>query len=222
MNFFISGIDTDVGKSYVTAALARYLYERKQSVTTFKLVQTDGPDGRSIDIDLHRKLANMPENEFDKAKKTCPAVFSYPASPHLAAALERRELDFGAIESALAEVEKAFDFVLIEGAGGLMVPLTENLLTIDYAAGKKWPLILATSGKLGSINHTLLSLEAARRRGMTMAAVVYNRYPEKDEIIERGTREYLKKNCGTLFLELPVCRGEVLAEVPDCRELFGV
>ncbi len=222
MIWFVSGIDTDAGKSYVTAGLLKYLLDRKCRATTFKLVQTGSPDGRSIDIDLHRRLTGMPEDDFDRRALTRPAVFSYPASPHLAAAIDHRKLDFSAIENALAEVDAAFDFVLVEGAGGLMVPLTRNLLTVDYAAGKHWPLILVTSGKLGSINHTLLSIEAAERRGMTVAAVVYNRYPQIDEIIEAETQSYLREKCPGAWIEMPVVTGERLTEAPDCKQLFGV
>jgi len=225
--YFISGIDTDAGKSYVTAGLAKFLYDAGKSVSTFKLVQTGCPDGNSIDIELHRRLAGMPFTAFDNAGKTFPAVFSYPASPHLAAELDHRELDFAAIESALAEVDAAFEYVLIEGAGGLFVPLTRELLTIDYALKQNWPLVLVTNGVLGSINHTLLSLEAAERRNMKIAAVVYNHMPGLDELIAEDARDYMRDfvrrhHRGTLWIEQPLhIKGRALP-LPDAGKLFGV
>ena len=88
-----------------------------------------------------------------------PEIFSYPCSPHLAARIDNRPINFDKIENATQELARRYDTVLVEGAGGLMVPLTGEYLTIDYIADKNYPLIFVTSGKLGSINHTLLSLE---------------------------------------------------------------
>ena len=85
-----------------------------------------------------------------------------------------------------------FDTVLVEGAGGLMVPLTDDMLTIDYVAARRLPLILVTSGRLGSVNHTLLSLEAVRSRGIELKILAYNLFPENDDaLIRNDTREYL-------------------------------
>ena len=103
--------------------------------------------------------------EEDREGLTMPEIFSYPCSPHLAARIDNRPIDFGKIECATQELARRYDVVLVEGAGGLMVPLTEDYLTIDYIAEKQYPLVFVTSGKLGSINHTLLSFEAIRNRG---------------------------------------------------------
>ena len=78
-------------------------------------------------------------------------------------------------------------------AGGLDVPLTENRLTVDYAAERGWPLILVTCGRLGSINHTLLSLEAAKARGMPVAGVVHNWFDGADPLIDRDTPETTRR-----------------------------
>lgn len=89
-----------------------------------------------------------------------------------------------------------------------MVPLTRDLLTIDYVAGQGYPVILVTSGRLGSINHTLLCIEAIERRGLQLHSVIYNRYPSTDVLIETDTvgylRDFLTRNYpDTLFLEMP-------------------
>lgn len=134
----------------------------EQERTTYhhsKFIQT-GNVGHSEDIDLHRHIMGIPFTEEDKEGLTMPEIFSYPASPHLASQLDNRPIDFGKIKRATEELSERYDYVLLEGAGGLMVPLTTELLTIDYIAQENYPLIFVTSGKLGSINHTLLSLEA--------------------------------------------------------------
>ena len=159
--YFISGIDTDAGKSYCTAWLARQLAESGKRVITQKFIQT-GNVGHSEDIDLHRRIMGSGYLPEDREGLTMPEIFSYPCSPHLAARIDRRPIDFQKIEQATDELARRYDIVLVEGAGGLMVPLTEEYLTIDYIADHRYPLLFVTSGRLGSINHTLLALEAIR------------------------------------------------------------
>lgn len=191
--FFISGIDTDAGKSYATGFLARVLNSNGERVITQKFIQT-GNVGYSEDIDLHRRIMGIPHTLDDREGLTMPEVFAYPASPHLAARLEGRSIDFQKIERATQELTRRYDYVLLEGAGGLMVPLTDHLLTIDYVAQQRYPLIFVTSGKLGSINHTLLSLEAIRSRDIELHTVMYNLYPtQKDRTIQQDTQEYIRR-----------------------------
>ncbi|MCI1647427.1 MAG: dethiobiotin synthase [Bacteroides sp.] len=191
--YFISGIDTDTGKSYCTAYLANTMIQNGHHVITQKFIQT-GNVGRSEDIELHRRLMNIPPTPEDLKQLTMPEIFSYPCSPHLAARIDKRAINFSKIEHATQELAKRYDTVLIEGAGGLMVPLTEDFLTIDYIQEKKYPLVFVTSGKLGSINHTLLSLEAIQHRNIRLDYVLYNLYPvAKDTTIQEDTLQYIEK-----------------------------
>ena len=148
----------------------------------------------------------------DEAGLTAPAIFHFPSSPHLAAKLEHRELDLPGIESAIAELDKQFDIVLVEGAGGLAVPLTEDLLTIDFAAEHDYPLILVTCGRLGSLNHTIMSIEMASRRDMKIAGVVYNWSPEADPLIEEDSKRMILKYLHRYY------QPEVLVELPEVKE----
>ena len=207
--YFISGIDTDAGKSYCTAWYARELMQRGLRVITQKFIQT-GNTGHSEDIDLHRRIMGTGLLPEDTDGLTMPEIFSYPCSPHLAAEIDKRPVDFDKIERATRRLSETYDAVLLEGAGGLMVPLTRDLLIIDYIARRHYPLIFVTSGKLGSINHTLLSLEAIARRNIRLHTVVYNLYPEeKDDIIRRDTESYIrhlleKEYPETQFVTLPL------------------
>ena len=190
--YFVSGIDTEIGKTYATGYLAKLWTEQGQRVITQKLVQTGNVDV-SEDIEKHREIMGSGWFQEDHEKLTMPEIFSYPASPHLATRLDGRELDFAKIEAATKELAQRFDVVFLEGAGGLMVPLTTDLLTIDYIAEHQFPVILVTSGRLGSINHTLLSLEALKHRGLSLHALVYNLKDEsKDPLISKDTADYLK------------------------------
>jgi len=124
---------------------------------------------------------------------TAPQVFKFPSSPLLAAALEGRTVDLAAITRAVDACAARHEIVLVESAGGLDVPLTEDRLTVDYAAERGWPLILVTCGRLGSINHTLLSLEAAKARGMPVAGVVHNWFDGADPLIDHDTPETTRR-----------------------------
>jgi dethiobiotin synthetase len=207
--YFVSGIDTDAGKSYCTARLAATLMRQGKRVITQKLIQT-GNTGHSEDIDLHRRLTGTGYTDEDRLGLTMPEIFSYPCSPHLAARIDGRAIDFDKIERATRELARRYDIVLLEGAGGLMVPLTETFLTIDYIQEKGYPLVFVTSGKLGSINHTLLSLEAIARRRIRLHTVLYNLYPPaEDTTIQEDTQRYIRTYLErhfpeTAFLTVPV------------------
>lgn len=194
--FFISGIDTGVGKTIATGLLAKAFADQGKSVITQKMVQT-GCTEISEDIEMHRRLQGIPLTAEDREGLTCPYVFTYPCSPHMAAVRDKRVIDLSVITAATHRLQEVYEFVLLEGAGGLMVPIEGTLLAIDYIRECNYPLILVTSGKLGSINHTLLSLFACRQYGMEVKAVVYNLFPEEDRLITDNTSEYLKKYLDT-------------------------
>ena len=129
--YFVSGIDTDAGKSYATGYIARVWNAAGVRTVTQKFIQT-GNTGMSEDILLHRKIMGCGILPEDEQRLTMPEIFSYPCSPHLASEIDGREIDFARIESATDTLSERYDAVLLEGAGGLMVPLTRDLLTIDY------------------------------------------------------------------------------------------
>ena len=197
--YFVSGIDTDIGKTYATGYLAKLWSAQGQRVITQKLIQTGNVDV-SEDIVKHREIMGSGWFQEDHDKLTMPEIFTYPASPHLATRLDGRELDFAKIGAATKELAQRFDVVLLEGAGGLMVPLTTDVLTIDYIVQHQFPVILVTSGRLGSINHTLLSLEALKQRGLKLHSLVYNLKDEsKDPVISKDTANYLKAYLAKYF-----------------------
>lgn len=190
--YFISGIDTGIGKTFTTGYLAKLWNAQGIKTITQKLIQTGNVDV-SEDIEQHREIMQMGWFPEDDTKLTMPEIFSYPASPHLAAKIDGREIDFQKIEDATQQLTALYDAVLLEGAGGLMVPLTERLLTIDYVAQKQLPVILVSSGRLGSINHTILSLEAIKSRNIELYALAYNLNDEsQDKLISQDTADYLK------------------------------
>jgi dethiobiotin synthetase len=209
MVLFITGIDTNAGKSIATGYLYNRFLRSGKSVITQKLIQT-GCENISEDIETHRKIANIPFTEDDKTGLTCPYVFTYPCSPHLAAEINKINIDFNYITGCTKELSARYDMVLLEGAGGLMVPLTREVLTIDYIKEQRYPVVLVTSGKLGSLNHTLLSLEALKNRGMELHSVLYNQYPSSDKLIEEDSLFFIKEYCKKYFPDTVV---ELLPEI---------
>ena len=207
--YFISGIDTGIGKTYTTGYLAKLWNGQGQKTITQKLIQTGNTD-ISEDIEQHREIMGMGWFPEDQSKLTMPEIFTYPASPHLATQIDGREIDFQKIADATQQLAEKYEVVLLEGAGGLMVPLTTDLLTIDYIAEKKFPVILVSSGRLGSINHTLLSLEALKIRGLELYALAYNLNDEsQDVLISQDTAAYLKSYLAqhfpkALWIDIPV------------------
>ena len=187
---FITGIDTNIGKTFSTGILARALAENGKKVITQKMIQT-GCEEVSEDIEMHRKLQGIPFTEEDKAGLTCPYIFTYPCSPHMAAEKDGRTIDLSVISKATRQLQEKYEYILLEGAGGLMVPNDFNSLTIDYIREQTYPVLLVTSGELGSINHTLLSLYACKQYGIQVKAIIYNLYPPTDELITVNTMEYL-------------------------------
>jgi len=195
--FFITGIDTGIGKSIAVGLLARFLRSFKVNYITAKLVQT-GCQNIAEDIATHRRLEGVELLNKDLAKETCPYTFQFPASPHLAAEIEGCTIDPGHIAKCVNKLAESYDCVLLEGAGGIMVPLTRDLLTADFIAGQGYSLIVVSSSRLGSINHTLLNLEAASNRNIPVAGVIYNEYPPGKPAIAEDSKliisEWLKKH----------------------------
>lgn len=194
---FVTGIDTDAGKTYATAWLAKQFMAQGKSVITQKFIQTGNVDF-SEDINRHRELMGISLLPEDLDHTTAPIIFTYPASAQLAAQKDGRRIDLSIVDRSSEILASRYDVVLIEGAGGLMVPITDDYMTIDYVSSRKLPVALVTNSKLGSINHTILSLEALEQRNIPVKYVLYSTHLDSDKIIAQDTKryvaQYLKKH----------------------------
>ena len=210
---FISGIDTDAGKSYATGHLANLLTERGKRVVTQKFIQT-GCDGFSEDIELHRRIMGIDELPEDRDHTTAPIIFHYPASAQLAAAMDGATIDLSKVDDATRKLQERYGVVLIEGAGGLMVPITDTYFTIDYVASRQLPVALVTNSTLGSINHTILSLEALAARKIKLHSVLYNtHFDSTDPVIAADTRGFIERYVDRLF------PGTEIIDIPSIDQL---
>ena len=183
----ICGIDTGIGKTIATGLLARAMLAKKMSVITQKMVQT-GCERESEDIIAHRQLMGIGMLEEDVNGSTCPYIFPIPCSPHLAAQQAGVVVDPAWISQATRRLAARHDAILLEAAGGLFVPLHGKYLILDYISEQKYPVILVSSSRLGSINHTLAMLEALKNREIPLAGLIYNRFAEETSLIGNDTR----------------------------------
>lgn len=182
-----------MGKSYATGWLAHRMMDNGERVATQKFIQT-GNVGRSEDIEVHRRIMGIPPLPEDADLTTSPIIFSYPASPDLASRIDGRKLDLTLADRSTELLAERYDRVLVEGAGGIMVPLEGDYLTIDYIRDRNLPVVLVTNGKLGSVSDTLTSLYAIKGYGLKLEMVIYNPWFDKDERIAADTRQYLRRH----------------------------
>lgn len=213
---FITGTDTGVGKTTVCGRLAAYLRSLGMNVITQKWVQTGC--GASDDVEMHSLTPSGTTLSADElADLRVPYRLKYPASPHLAAAIEGIRIDIARVEAAHEKLSRHFELVVVEGSGGALVPMTETVLMADVAARLGLPAVIVAHNKLGCINHVLLTIEALRSRGLRIVGLIFNRIgSECDETILMDNIRITAQLGGVPVLgELPC-----LTEQQDADELF--
>lgn len=196
---FVTGTGTEVGKTVVAAAAARTLAGGGARVTVFKPCVTGLEEAGESDHELLRRAAGSDQSDAEIA----PYRYGPPVSPHLGAQLAGEEIDPGQLLAAAAAAASNADAIVCEGVGGLLVPLRGEYLVRDLAAELGYPLAIVASPGLGTINHTLLTVEAARAAGLEVAAVVLTPWPEEPSAVERSNRETIAKLAGAETLTLP-------------------
>ncbi len=171
---FITATDTEVGKTVICGLLARYLIDRGYNVITQKWIQTGSVDFPE-DVASHLEFMGKSKDDIETyLPHMVPYIFRLPASPHLAAESEKANIDAAKIKDSYHALSNNFDFVIVEGIGGVLVPFNRSRLIIDIAAELALPVIIVVPNKLGAINHTLLTVEAVKARGMKILGIVFN------------------------------------------------
>jgi dethiobiotin synthetase len=172
--YFVTSTGTDIGKTFVTAGLIRYLREAGQAVHALKPV-VSGYDPSVVETsDPAVLLAALGRQvSADEVDRIAPWRFRAPLSPDLAAAREGRGIDFGdLIAFSRQAIDGATGMLFIEGVGGIMVPLDANRTVLDWMAALQIPLLLVVGGYLGTISHTLTALDVLAQRKLSVAAIV--------------------------------------------------
>ena len=207
-SFFITGTDTGVGKTFVTAGLARVARDNGDTVGVMKPVETgcaevDGVlmPGDAVAI----KEASLCATPLDTIN---PYRFALPLAPYLAARAAGTEIDPELIKAMYGEIAASHDFVLVEGAGGLLVPITHELVMADLVTLLNLPLLIVAASRLGAINHAALTAECAAKRGIEVAGIILNN-TTAPETPEKGlNRAEIERVTGIAVLsEIPFSGG---------------
>ena len=202
---FVTGTDTGVGKTVVAAAICAALADAGRRVAAFKPVVT-GLDEPAEDWPRDHELLAAVATAGQSPEGVAPARFGPPVSPHLAAELVGTTLEpLELAQSARAAADRA-DVLVCEGVGGLMVPLTPGYLIRDLALDLDLPLVIAARPGLGTISHTLLTVEAARTAGLSVLAVVMTPWPAEPSELERSNRETVESLASVPVAGLPPTR----------------
>ncbi len=196
---FVTGTGTEIGKTVVAAALARTCAGEGKRVAVFKPCVTGLDEGGESDHELLRRAAGSGQSDDEIA----PYRYGPAASPHLAAAMAGEEIDPERLRAVAAAAADGTDAIVCEGVGGLLVPLAPSYTVRDLAADLGYPLLIAAAPGLGTINHTLLTIEAARAAGLEVTAVVLTPWPAEPTEIETSNRKTIAELGRVEALTLP-------------------
>src|SRR5450432_2736039 len=191
---FITATDTEVGKTVVAAAIANWFRRRGFRVGVCKPVATGCKHVREGSVSEDAELLAHCADAAAPLDVICPQRFSAALAPAVAARREGRTLDWPAIQLSLNEIAADSDVIIIEGVGGVMVPMDEKFLVRDMIQWLGLPTVVVARPGLGTINHTLLTLSALREAKIPIAGVVINRYPaESASIVEETNLRLIEK-----------------------------
>ena len=213
---FITGTDTGVGKTFVTAALLAELRLRGVRAAAFKPIAC-GLGGRH-DAEIYVKIMDR-EQPLDLINSV---YLRHPLAPSVAAKLERKRIDIQKIHAAYARLSDEYEIVLVEGAGGLLVPIREGYFVADLSKSLKLPLVIVARIGLGTINHTLLTVHAARAKGLKVRGIILNdTVGGKHGLAEKTNIKTVAELCSVPLLGLmPHGKGIKCAAQKICDRLF--
>ena len=181
---FITATDTGAGKTTVTRLLKNFLLKKGYNVITQKWIETGITAGNPLRESLRR-----------------PYIFKFPASPHLSARLEKRKINSEKITRSFKALSEKGDFVIVEGTGGALVPFTDKKLIIDIAKKLRLSALVVVDNRLGAINHTLLTVEALKGRGIKITGIIFNnRHKNTNNIILKDNAETVRRLTGEKVL----------------------
>jgi len=177
---FVTGTDTGVGKTIVCSLLNRYFLEKGYRVITQKWIETG-------------VAKNSGKNN---SGPIFPYRFKLAASAHLAAAMENKKIKAARIIKAFKALSAKYDFVIVEGIGGALVPFDKKHLVIDIAKQLKLPVLVVSRNRLGAINHTLLTIEALQKRRMNILGLVFNNLNKDNKAVIKDNPRIIKALTG--------------------------
>ncbi len=220
---FITGTDTDSGKTLVTLGLMYALQEKGLRVNGMKPVAagTVEIDGVSVNEDAQR--IRQQASKLLAYDVVNPFLFDHPVAPHIAAKHELRDISIDQLRIALARIEKQSDLVVVEGAGGWLVPLNETQDVADIAVNMNLPVILVVGLKLGCINHARLTMQSIQAKGCRVIGWVGTQIEPKMMNVDENVKtlkQYLPVPCMGVVPSLENSDAEAVAEYIDSQALL--
>jgi dethiobiotin synthetase len=203
--FFITGSGTEIGKTFVTAALIHELRRRGRPVAALKPVASGFDPARPEDSDPGALLTALGEQPTIEAlDRIAPWRFRAPLSPDMAAARENRTIDFAKlVEHSRNAIAAAPGMLLIEGVGGVMVPLDERHTVLDWIAALHIPTTIVGGSYLGAISHALTAFDTLHRRSLKIAALVANETPQSSVPLDETAATIARFAGGVPVIALP-------------------
>jgi dethiobiotin synthetase len=205
---FVTGTDTEVGKTVVAAAICAALAARGERVAAFKPA-VSGLDEEPGEFGYDHVLLASVASAGQSPDEVAPWRFGPPVSPHHAAELAGERIE----PAELVAAARAHELLVCEGVGGLLVPLTPGYLVRDLAIDLELPVVVAARTGLGTINHTLLTVEAARTAGLKVAGVVMTPWPDEPSEMERSNRATVERLADVPVSGLPPTTRDRLAKM---------
>ncbi len=193
---FITGTDTGVGKTVVTAALALCLKRSGVNVGVMKPIQTGTEVPGISDLEFIEQVTD----EIYPVEDHCPYRFQKPLSPLAASKIEDQKISIDKIKGSFDKLRDNHEIVLVEGAGGLLVPILEKYYMADLARDLGLSLILVTRPDLGTLNHTALTVESANSRGLSVLGIIISNFPAEPGIVETTNPALLSEMAGLPIL----------------------
>lgn len=205
MQVFVTGTDTDIGKTVITAGLAAVMQSLGYKAGVYKPFQSGAEikNGFLVSPDL----AYVKQLDF-YIETLCSYLLKAPTAPYIAAKLEGIDIDVSVVKKEYQTIKQNCEILLVEGAGGLLVPVSQNILMSDIAKMLDIPILIVTRPNLGTINHTLLTINQAKECGLDIAGVIINRYPQGTDDIAIKTapkliEEYSDVNILGIIPDIP-------------------
>ena len=220
---FVTGTDTSVGKTLVACAIVKILRGKNTDAVGFKPMASGRANGRCDDAEALWDAGGRCE----PLELACPVCFEAPLAPTMAARREGRVADMQPARRALQELRSRHSVIIVEGAGGLLVPFDDRTLVVDFLRETGYPALVVCRAALGTINHTLLTLREIERAGIAVAGIVMNTTQPIDPVTARETKAEIERISGkTICALLPYFQdgrgvAESLAAQVDVRSLLG-
>jgi dethiobiotin synthetase len=190
---FVTGTDTAIGKTTISCGLAWMLRKRGINVGIMKPFATGDKlysrKFKSKDTAMLAEAANIGDSD----KLLNPSFFPIAASPLMASNILKTSIKQNEVLNSFNFLQAKYDFIIVEGIGGIMVPITRNVMLGHFAKMMGLPLIIVSQSRVGSINHILLTIKAAKDFGLEIFGIIINKMPKNANLVEKKTPEYIHR-----------------------------